>query len=102
MIYFTAVMHICAVLICISFLAYVFRTSLVEILPVFVCVQVLVLYALAVMHRLSWIDGVEGVAAAAVLIWFVSGQSRPGGRVSVNVCIIWRSRPLSRRSFYWL
>lgn len=86
MIYFTAVMHICAVLICISFLAYVFRTSLVEILPVFVCVQVLVLYALAVMHRLSWIDGVEGVAAAAVLIWFVS-RAKQTRRACISQCL---------------
>ena len=72
MIYLTVVLHICAVLICISYLAYRFRVSLVETLPVFVCALVLILYVLAMVHHLSWIDGVEALVAAAIGVWFVS------------------------------
>lgn len=42
-----ALVHILAVLICILFLAWRFRVSLVEALPVFVCGLTLVLYVLA-------------------------------------------------------
>lgn len=52
----TMILHSCAVLICILYLAWYFRVSLVEILPVFTCGLVLVLYVLAMLHHLSWID----------------------------------------------
>lgn len=72
MIYLSVFPHICAVLICICFLTYFFRVSLVEILPVFACMLTLVLYALAMLHHLSWIDGIEALAVIAFAIWFAS------------------------------
>lgn len=75
---FIILLHICAVLICISFIAYRFRVSFVETLPVFVCVLVLILYVLAMVHRLSWIDGIEAFAAVMIVIRLVnwSGEIR--------------------------
>ena len=92
MIYFTAILHICAVLICISFLAYVFRTDLVEILPVFTCVLTLVLYALAAVRRLSWIDGVTAAAVAAVGLW-LAGRDKETRRDYIGRCRYNMTRP---------
>ena len=72
---FTVLLHICAALICISFLACYFRVTLVETMPVFVCMLILILYALAMIHRLPWIDGIVAVVVAAFVVWIVS---RPG------------------------
>lgn len=55
-----------AVLICLFCFSYRFRVKPVEMLPVFVCALVLILYVLAMLRHLSWIDGI----AAAVLIVF--------------------------------
>ena len=82
----TILLHICAVLICISFIAYRFRVSFVETLPVFVCVLVLILYVLAMVHRLSWIDGIEISAAAAIVIRFVS-RSKEVRRDCGAICL---------------
>lgn len=57
-------LHIIAVLVSILALAYLFRVSLVEAMPVFTCLLIFVLYALAMVGRLSWIDG---IAAAAIV-----------------------------------
>ena len=72
---FTVLLHICAALICISFLAYYFRVTLVEVMPVSACMLILVLYVLAMIHRLSWIDGIAAAVIAAFAVWIVS---RPG------------------------
>ena len=56
----TAVLHICFALACILWLAGYFKVSLVEVMPVFICVLVLVLYGLAMLHHLSWIDEIAG------------------------------------------
>lgn len=72
MISFTSILHVCAVLICISFLAYRFRVSLVEAMPVFVGILVLILYVLAMMHHLSLIDGIALFTVAVFVIWLVS------------------------------
>lgn len=71
MVYVISVLHICAVLVCILWLAHCFKVSLVEALPVVVCVLVLVLYALAMVHHLSWIDGIALVALVLFGIWLV-------------------------------
>lgn len=63
----TILLQICAVFICMFWLAWYCRKSLVEILPVFVCGLVLVLYALAMLHHLSWIDQI----AALVIVLFI-------------------------------
>ncbi len=62
----TIVLHSCAVIICILYLAWYFKVSLVEILPVFTCGLVLALYVLAMLHHLSWID----IMAAFVIALF--------------------------------
>lgn len=72
MISFTNILHVCAVLLCISVLAYRFRVTLVETIPVFACMMVLVLYALAMIHHLSWIDGIALLTVVSFVAWFVS------------------------------
>lgn len=69
MIYVMSVLHICAVLVCILWLAHCFKVSLVEALPVFVCVLVPVLYVLALIHHLSWIDGIALAVLILSVIW---------------------------------
>lgn len=59
MIAFTMLLQLITAFICIFYLAWLFRTQLVEVLPVFTCVLVLVLYVLALIRHLSWIDGIE-------------------------------------------
>ena len=86
MIYLTVVLHICVVLICISYLAYRFRVSPVETLPVFVCALVLILYVLAMLHHLSWIDGAEALVVVAIGIWFVS-RTREERKDCVETCL---------------
>lgn len=60
-------LHVLAVLICILCLAWRYQISLVEAMPVFTCGLVLVLYVLAFLRHLSWIDGI----AALVLLLFI-------------------------------
>ena len=86
MIYLSVFLHICAILICICFLAYFFRVSLAEILPVFVCMLTLVLYALAMLHHLSWIDGIEVLAVIVFAIWF-TGRTKESKRDYLETCL---------------
>lgn len=86
MIYLSVFLHICAVLVCVSFLAYCFRVSLVETLPVFVCMLTLVLYVLAMLHHLSWIDGIEALAVIAIAIWFI-GRTKECKRDYLETCL---------------
>lgn len=72
MINFTIILHICAVLVCILWLSGYFKVSLAETMPVFVCVLVLVLYALAMVHHLSWIDGVAVAVLILFGVWLIS------------------------------
>lgn len=81
------ILHIAAVSACIFFLAYCFRVSPVEIMPVFTCGLVLLLYVLAMAGRLSWIDGIAVLTVAAFGIWLVSRrreQRKAFGRVCLN------------------
>ena len=66
------ILHICLALVCVLWLADWFRVSLVEAAPVFVCGLVLVLYGLAVLHHLSWIDGAAGIVIGLFAVWLVS------------------------------
>lgn len=86
MINITLVLHICAVLICILWLAYFFRVTLVEILPVFVCMLSLVLYLLAMLHHLSWIDALAAAVVAVFLIWFLK-KTRQEKKVFRKTCL---------------
>lgn len=73
-----ALVHILAVLICILFLAWRFRVSLVEAMPVFVCGLTLVLYVLAFFRHLTWIDGIAVLVLLALAVWLASqkGEKR--------------------------
>lgn len=64
-------LHICAVLICVLVVAYRFRVTPVEAAPVFICALVFVLYILAMLHHLSWIDGIALAVVAAFAVWIV-------------------------------
>ena len=61
MVSFVVGLHICFVLAGILWLAGYFKVRLGEAMPVFVCMLVLVLYGLAMLRHLSWIDGIAGV-----------------------------------------
>ena len=65
------VLNICVVLACILWISHYFKVSLVEALPLFVCVLVLVLYVLAMVHHLSWIDGIEVAVLLLFGVWLV-------------------------------
>lgn len=53
-----AIINVLAVFCCLLLLAYFWKESLVEVIPVVVCGLVLILYGLAMLHHLSWIDGI--------------------------------------------
>lgn len=61
---FMVVLHICFVLVCMLWLAGCFKVSLTETMPVFLCMLVLVLYGLAMLRHLSWIDWIAGITIA--------------------------------------
>lgn len=67
-----AVIHIIAFFLCLFFLSYYWRESLVEALPVLACILALVLYALAMLRRLSYIDGAAVMLIVGFAIWFIS------------------------------
>lgn len=80
-----ASVHILAVLICILFLAWRFRVSLAEALPVFVCGLTLALYVLAFFRRLSWIDGIAVLVIVLSAAWLVS-RTREERRSFIDMC----------------
>ena len=84
---FLVILHICAVLVCILWLAYYFRVSLVEALPVVVCALVLVLYVLAMIHHLSWIDGIAVAILISFAVWLV-GRKKEDRRAFGRECMI--------------
>lgn len=87
-----ALVHILAVLICILFLAWRFRVSLVEALPVFVCGLTLVLYVLAFFRRLAWIDGIAVLVLLLSAVWLVSRKKEERKNV-IRVCCYNMTRP---------
>lgn len=85
MMYVMALLHLSAVFICILFLAWRFRVSLVEALPVFTCGLVLTLYVLAFLHRLSWIDGIAALTIILFIVW-QAGRQKEERQEFVSVC----------------
>lgn len=81
-----ASMHILAVLICILFLAWRFRITLVEAMPVFVCGLTLVLYVLAFFRRLSWIDGIAVSVIVLSAVWLISREKEERNSI-LRVCL---------------
>ena len=74
MLYVTVILQISLILVCLLWLAEHFQISLVEAAPVFLCGLVLVLYGLAMVHHLSWIDGAAGIVTGAFAVWIVCRQ----------------------------
>lgn len=87
MLIFYVILHICFALVCVLWLAGRCKVSLVEAMPVFLCGLVLVLYGLAMVHRLSWIDGIAGIVIGLFTVWVIS-RGRDGriefGRTCLN------------------
>lgn len=79
--------HVCFAFVCILWAAYYFKVSLAEILPVFVCVLALALYALAMLHHLSWIDGVAVAVLILFGIWLIS-RPREERKVFLGECLV--------------
>ncbi|MDD6812528.1 MAG: hypothetical protein PUD93_11855 [Lachnospiraceae bacterium] len=69
-----AILNVTAVVICLLLLAYFWKESLVEVWPVVVCGLVLVLYVLAMLHHLSWIDGIGILLILGFAIWIFLGK----------------------------
>ena len=85
MIYLTIFLHICVIFICISALAYFFRVSFVEAMPVVACMLTIVLYVLAMVRHLSWIDGIEALAVIVFAIWLAK-RTKEGKRDYLETC----------------
>lgn len=66
-----ALVNILAFGICLLMLAYMFEESLAECLPVLFCILVLVLYGLAILHHLSWIDYLGCIVPICFTVWLV-------------------------------
>ena len=69
-------MHICSVLTCVLWIAYYYKVSVAETMPVFVCGLVLVLYILAALRHLSWIDIVAAAVIALFLLRIMTGTQQ--------------------------
>ena len=80
------ILHIIFFVLCIFYLAYRFQVRPVETMPVFLCMLILVLYALAMMRHLSWIDGVEAASVLLFAVWLV-GRGKEGRKEFAGVCI---------------
>ncbi|MCH5263891.1 MAG: hypothetical protein J1F42_13360 [Lachnospiraceae bacterium] len=80
------ILHIIFVVLCIFYLAYRFQVRPVETIPVFLCMLILVLYALAMIRHLSWIDGVEAMVVLLFAVWLVS-RGKEGRKEFAGVCI---------------
>ncbi len=85
MTYCMVLLHTLAVLICILVLAWRFRVSLVETLPVFTCGLVLTLYVLAFLRHLSWIDGIAALVALLFVIW-LAGRKKEERESFLHTC----------------
>ncbi|MBD5444563.1 MAG: hypothetical protein HDR29_03320, partial [Lachnospiraceae bacterium] len=66
-----AVVNITAFLICLLYLSYVWEEKLVEVIPVLTCILVFVLYVLALIRHLSFIDVLSLGIIAAFLLWLI-------------------------------
>ena len=95
------ILHLCASLICILFLAYRFQVSPVESLPVFICVLILLLYILSMLHHLSWTDCIEMIVIVLFVIWFVS-RSTGVRREFAGTCLRNMTHPSFITAFFLL
>ena len=72
-----AVIQILALILIILYFSYYFKERMVDVLPMVVSLLVLVLYGLAFIHRLSWLDGINCfVVGAAILLLILKGKEK--------------------------
>ncbi len=88
----TVVLHICFMLAGTLWLAGCFKVSLVEAAPVFICILVTVLYGLAMLHHLSWIDGIAGAALALSAVWILTRKKEQREKIG-RMCLEKVSEP---------
>lgn len=69
-----AIVNIAAFFVCLFYLSYVWEEKLVEIFPVLTCMLVFVLYALALIGHLGWIDEIALFIIAVFFIWMIKGD----------------------------
>ena len=69
-----AVVHIIAFFLCLLMLSWFWKESLAEMFPMLLCMLALVLYVLAFLHHLSWIDGIGIGVTAGFFIWYLSRE----------------------------
>ena len=81
-----AVVHILAFLLCLLMLSWFWKESIVEVLPMLICMLSLVLYVLAFLHHLSWIDGIAIGVIAAFSVWF-SSRKKEKRAAFAKVCL---------------
>ncbi len=81
-----AVVHILALFLCLLMLSWFWKESLVEMLPMLLCMLALVLYVLAFLHHLSWIDGIGIGVIAAFFIWY-PGRKKEKREAFVKTCL---------------
>ena len=86
MFHLTVILQIGLTLVCVLWLAAYFQISLVEAMPVFLCGLVLVLYGLAMVHHLSWIDWAAGIVISLFVFWIV-GRQRESRKEFGRTCL---------------
>ncbi|MDE7185954.1 MAG: hypothetical protein K2O13_00340, partial [Lachnospiraceae bacterium] len=86
MFHLTVILQIGLSLVCVLWLAAYFQISLVEAMPVFLCGLVLVLYGLAMVHHLSWIDWAAGIVISLFAFWIV-GRQRESRKEFGRACL---------------
>ncbi len=86
MLSFVGILHICFALVCMLWLAGYFQVSLTEAMPVFLCMLVFVLYGLAMVHHLSWIDQIAGMTIGGSVV-VVLGRKREERQRIRRMCL---------------
>lgn len=68
---YMVIFNITAFFICLFVLSYVWKTTTVEMFPPLICMLTLVLYVLALIRHLSFIDGISILVIAAFVFWLL-------------------------------
>ena len=68
---YMVIFNITAFFVCLFVLSYVWKTTTVEMFPPLICMLTLVLYVLALIRHLSFIDGISILVIAAFVFWLL-------------------------------
>lgn len=68
---YMVIFNITAFFVCLFVLSYVWKTTTVEMFPPLICMLTLVLYVLALIRHLSFIDGISILGIAAFVFWLL-------------------------------